>query len=367
MVTIILTLLLPLAGRHQLLVWAEEDASDPAATAGIDSQDDANQDKEDETPAEEEAEEDTSAEESEEPEDESHTPREQDLPEGVRRRPRSGEQERQYKQRKTREDPFLNPPLSGGNTAADGYYNPADWLRPETFFGISRYIVQDESGEVIGHLFLALEPESDPVLGDFIKLKQVSDLGLASSTELWVYADTLKPRLKETITQLPGTGEPQPQATGPASVQGAESIPIQPLYKDSQRLDVEYLFDRMTIVHNAGGITARRQMRQLPFSYDIDQLPLLLRQLEVKHEEWPFEAVLCDPANETHIPVSIAQPSRVENIMTADVQLADCFEFIVRLGDEQRTYMVQRIPPYKLVKYTVGKLTYTLADYLEQQ
>ena len=114
-------------------------------------------------------------------------------------------------------------------------------------------------------------------------------------------------------------------------------------------------------------VCQRRQIRQLPFSYDIDELPLLMRQLLVLEADWPFEALLCDPANETHVPLSIAEPQRIENVLDADLQRLDCYEFVVRRGDDTCTYLVQRIPPYKLVKFMDGTLTYTLSGYLEQQ
>lgn len=374
MVTAGLLLLLPLGIMQLGPAWAADDEEPPSSgtsTAadtdgdqgsgtGESTEDSGSQDDQSAESSGENADKDSSG--GEDAED-------QPLPEGVRRRMRSAEQERRYKQRKTREDPFLNPPVGPGASASDGFYNPADWLRTEVYCGVSRYMVQDDTGEVVGHLILGLERESDPVLGDFIKLEQVNDLDNGSRTQLWIYAETLKPRLKEAVVQLPeaaGSAQAQDGATTKDGAEAADSIAIQPLYEDAQRLDVEYLFDRMTIEHNVGGITARRQMRQLPFSYDIDQLPLLMRQLEVKHEEWPFEAVLCDPSKETHLPVSIAQPTRVENVMMADGQVADCYEFAVHVGDEQRTYLVQRIPPHKLVKYTIGPLTYTLTDYVER-
>jgi len=317
------------------------------------------------------AEEQAEAEEPEDGEEEPGEPaedgEEQDLPEGVRRRPSTGEQERWYKQRKTREDPFLNPPVSTGLSTEDGYYNPADWLRPDVQCGLSRYMVQDESGAVIGYSIFAIERESDPVLGNFIKLQLIDESNTSSKSELWLYAETLKPRFKEVITQLPDSEAAAAPTGDDQSGDSQAAQEIKPLYQNARRLKVNYLFDRMTIIHHVGGITARRQMRQLPFSYDIDELQLLMRQIEVNHEEWPFEAILSDPANETHLPISIAQPVRVENVMDADMQRVDCYQFTVRSGAETQTYLVQRIPPYKLVKYTIGSLTYTLSDYLEQQ
>lgn len=340
---------------------AEDAAGEPPAEPVSEEENTAAAEDEPETAVEsEDAAETANEEEASEVEDGGE---EDELPEGVRRRPRTGEQERWYKQRKTREDPFLNPPggLDGPNEI--GFYNPADWLREEVYYGVSRYMVQDAGGVVVGYTTLAIEREADPVLGEFIRLRRIDDIEPATQIEVWLYAGTFKPRTKEIVIQVPPTGGSPPDA---APDNGNGQAQVQKLYEDTQRLDVDYLFDRMTIVHRVGGITARRQMRQLPFSYDLDELPFLMRQLIVREGEWPFEAALCDPANETHIPMSIAQPQRIENVMDADVQQLDCYEFTVRLGESTHTYLVQRIPPYKLVKFADGTLTYTLSGYMEQ-
>jgi len=328
----------PLSGT-----WAEDPPADPPTT------------EEEDQPVED-AEENTEAEEEEpaaEEEDEAEP-----VPEGVRRRPLSGEQERRYKQRKTREDPFLNPPVGSGTPIVEGTYNPADWLREEVYCGSSYYMVQDASGNVVGQSSLAISAESDPVLGDFIRLRCHRNIDQPVQLELCVFAGTFKPRFKEVQTEL---------ANRPAPVDPDAEGEVPELYDNYQRLSVDYLFDRMTVVHRVAGITSRRQIRQLPFSYDIDELPLLARQLRFREVEWPFEAVLCDPQHEEQLPMSIAEPVWVENVVSGDAERYDCYEFTIRLGNDTHTYLVERLPPHRLVRFTDGELTYTLTDYLEQQ
>jgi hypothetical protein len=290
---------------------------------------------------------------------------EEEVPEGVRRRrPRTAEQERSYKQRKTREDPFLNPPVDGDPVAGDEqYYDPARRLHNVVHTGISSYVVQDAGGAVIGQLTMSVELVSDPVLGDFVHLRQRSDHEQPQETDLWLYGETLKPRRKEVVIQLPTVSDPPPAVEGEED--GAGAVEVQPLYHDTKRLDVDYLFDRLVIRHRAGGITASRRLRMMPFSYDIDELLLLVRQLRFRDSSWPFEALICDPANEQHLALRIEQPRRVENVLSADAQLTDCYELAVRLGEHQLTYWVQRLPPCKLVKFSDGAYTYTLNAYLE--
>lgn len=290
---------------------------------------------------------------------------EEEVPEGVRRRrPSTADQEREYKQRKTREDPFLNPPVAGDPVAGDEqYYDPASRLHNVVHPGISNYVVQDAGGAVVGQLTMSVELVSDPVLGDFIHIRQRSDHEQPQDTDLWLYGETLKPRRKQVVIQLPTVSGPPPASEG--GEDGAEAVEVQPLYHDTQRLDVDYLFDRLVISHRAGAVTTSRRLRMMPFSYDIDELLLLVRQLRFRDASWPFEALICDPAHEQHLALRIEEPRRVENVLSADAQFTDCYELAVRLGEQQLTYWVQRLPPCKLVKIDDGVYIYTLSAYME--
>ncbi|MBN2082727.1 hypothetical protein JW859_11065 [bacterium] len=347
-ITVLLLAAWPLAAT-----WAEDPPADPPADPP--TTEEADQPVDD-------AEEDATTEENTEAEDGEPAVEEdveaEPVPEGVRRRPMSGEQERRYKQRKTREDPFLNPPIGSGVPIVEGSYNPADWLREELYCGSSYYMVQDASGNVVGQASLAISAESDPVLGDFIRLRRHSNLDQPTQMELCVFAVTFKPRFKEVQTELAD------RAALPADPAPEGEVPE--LYDNIQRLNVDYLFDRMTVVHRVAGITSRRQIRQMPFSYDIDELPLLARQLRFREVEWPFEAVLCDPQHEEQLPMSIAEPVWIENVVSGDAERYDCYEFTIRIGNDTQTYLVERLPPHRLVRYTDGEYTYTLTDYLEQ-
>ncbi|GEM_PF-1886663 len=290
---------------------------------------------------------------------------EEEVPEGVRRRrPRTADQEREYKQRKTREDPFLNPPVDGDPVVDSGqYYDPASRLHNVVHPGISNYVVQDAGGAVVGQLTVSVELVSDPVLGDFIHMRQRSDHEQPQETDIWLYAETLKPRRKQVVIQLPTVSNPPPASTDGESDGGV--VEVQPLYHDTKRLDVDYLFDRLVIRHRAGAVTTLRRLRMMPFSYDIDELLLLVRQLKFREASWPFEALICDPAHERHLALRIEQPQRVENVLSADAQYTDCYELAVRLGEQELTYWVQRLPPCKLVKLSDGVYTYTLSAYME--
>lgn len=284
------------------------------------------------------------------------------IPEGVhRQRPRTEEQERQYKQRKTREDTFLNfPEPIGPAVGVDEFYNPDNWLNPNIHSGLGRYIVQDETGAVIGSLTYDVSLESDPLLGEYVHIRQRREFEPASHLDLWLFSSTLKPRRKESRTNLAPASQLEESTSG-----GGQEI-IQ-LYRDSQLLQVEYLFDRATVYHEAAGMSVRQTLRQMPYSYDIDQLPLLVRQLNFLEPDWPFEVAVCDPRHQRNLPLSIEQPRKVENLLSAEPRTYRVYELPVRMGDNQLIFWVERLAPHRLVKYTDGEYTYTLTEYLERE
>lgn len=258
-------------------------------------------------------------------------------PEGVRRRrPDSAEEEREYKKRKTREDPFLTAPQSG---AGPGSYKPSDWLRFDAGPDLSRYLVQDKTGRVLGHLSLRVALESNPIEGEFIHLSLAEDYPPHRRTEVWAAAATLKPRrvIKDNDVA---------QET------------------ESGHLLADYIYDRLTITRTTGAVEAHKRMRALPYSFDEAQLPLLLRQLRFSQGQWPFEAALSQPETGSNVPLSIAQPARVDVIAADGVSYA-CYELQVRVGSASQRYWVQRSRPHRLVKFDDGTHTWTLSDFAE--
>jgi len=280
------------------------------------------------------------------------------VPEGVRRtRPRTAQQEREYKQRKTREDIFLNSPDPvGPGAGVEEFYNPADWLIFDVKSDVSRYIIQDKSGTVLGNMTISITIEEDPLLGEIVHLRRHDGLAKTVETDLLLNAATLKPIHNETRSQLEGTPPPDP---------GAGDLGIATLYDGLKLLQVEYQFDRVQIHHRAGGISVRRTMRQLPFSYESGSVPLLLRQLDFSDPDWPFEVAVCDPAQQKNLPLVVGQPGKEEHLLSAEPADYRCWVLEVKIGEAVETYWVERLSPRRLVKYTDGELTYTLAEYLE--
>jgi len=255
------------------------------------------------------------------------------------------ENERERKQQKTAEDPFLNPPETNNGDGVSAVYNPYDWLRREVTPDLSRYVVQDAAGEVIGYEAVRIELSSDERLGDFIRLTRRSEYPPFTEVELWMYADSLQPRslVRE---------------------RWAESAPdVSSLAEET--LEVDYLFDRVTVRHESGGVATTRQFRQLPNSFDQEQLVLLLRLLQCDHDDWPFEAAVTNPLRAGQVPLVIGKPER-EYLMSAQPESCKCWRLTMQLGDRELTWWVERLPPYRLVKYVDGDTSYTLFQYLEQ-
>lgn len=286
-----------------------------------------------------------------------------DVPEGVRRRrPRTAEQERIYKQRKSREDPFLNQLPVDPTFGGESIYNPADWLDTQAPYDISRYIVQDETGSIVGHETVAVMLESNEVLGDFIHLSRRWEGNRNAEVDLWLFADTFKPRRKTTRDQV----ESRTGSTGAPTVQ-SDTNGVQELYSGMGEVTVDYFFDRVTVIHQSGDVSAMHTMRQLPFSYDIDSLPLLTRQLKFTHGEWPFEAAIINPERESNLAVAIDAPVRVSGVYSAEGVAYKCYELKLTMAGDEYKYWVERLPPHRLVKFTDGAYTYTLLGYMEQQ
>lgn len=317
-----------------------------------------------------------------------------EAPEGVHRaRPRTAEEEREYKLRKTREDPFLNPPpLAGPPPAAEGFYNPTDWLRPTVQKDAARYVVQDAGGNVAGYLSISTVLYSEHDRNDTAVMALVFDFPPRSQVQLWMAAKGLKPeRCEQTELREPasdegagGAAQREPAATaktkqapagkatevaGAAAPAAPPAIPAEAWSPEQEppRLTAEYLFDRVTIHQTTGAVSFFRELRQLPFSFDIHCLPLLIRQLDFTRIDWPFEAALTDPVSAALLPLSVAKPERVENVYSAEPYAYPCFEFKLNIGGSQATYWVQRLPPYRLVKFTDGVYTYTLFMYAIEQ
>ena len=307
---------------------------------------------------------------------EGQAPPEDDAGKGHRLRPKTDKEEEEYKKRVVREDPYLNAP-PGPEAGQLAYYRPIDWLRFEAPLDRSTYIAQDSAGKMLGFMTIdAAEQANDPNL-----LHITLDYPQPHKhVELWLEKKALRPR---SVTKLAApVHEPKPltgrekKLKAKGQLAGPEPLPT-PGISDAGLIDgvaeadvqnrtrVEYLFDRVTIEREAGIVTTQERMRQLPYSYDIEQLPLLVRQLDFGKldRHWPFEALITDPEHRKSLPLQVAEPKQV-SVTSAEPQQRACYELKMRLGERDIwTWWVERSAPFRLVKFSDGSITYTLHQY----
>lgn len=299
-------------------------------------------------------------------------------PEGVKRkRPQTADEERAYKLRKTREDPFLNPP-TGSGAAGDltHFYNPHNYIAPLTKGYSAKYMIQDAGGNAVGYLQLAVDLTSVLAHDDTVLINAAYSNEPRTQMRLWLDARTLAPqRLErrvlrgEDVEEPPDAGaaspSPKPEAEAPGDTPPAPPASDPDAWSPDQeppRLNAEYVFDRVTIRHSSGVITVERAIRQLPASFELESMPVLVRQIDCRSADWPFEAALTDARHFRSLPLSIAEPGWVE-VLSAEPLQYRCREFVLHLGGQQLAYDVQSTPPYKLVRFNDGVYSYTLFDY----
>ncbi len=267
-----------------------------------------------------------------------------------RLRPSTDEEERAFKRQATRNDPFLNPllPLNYERVEGSGY-NPRDYLGTGGFLDLSRYIVQSLTGEVQGFLTVHSSIQDISLFGPVMDVVRVCDYEPHRRIELQVQLETMRP----TVVQIIPTDESRSQQAMDLGLEEA--------------LRAEYLFDRVTIRENVGGITGLERARMLPFSFDINQLDSLVRSIDYDSGNWPLEAFLFDPEERlNNIPMSIEQPRRA-NMKSAELEDYGCWQLTMRVGNETWQWWVERLAPHRIIRYNDGQRSYTLMSYTQGQ
>jgi hypothetical protein len=294
---------------------------------------------------------------------------EQHLPEGVlRRRPQTAEQERIWKETKAPQDPFLfTPGPLGPAPGVPEFYNPQDFVDPQVCYGLSRYLIQDASGQVVGYLSLAVTREVHPEFGETVAASLYYDDDKPCELKLWLDPLTLQPhRLNRQQRLVPGAADAQAAAgTAENTTSSREDVEIAALQRVPQDR-VDYVFDAVRLWHASGGITVSRSLRQLPYSYELAALPVLVRQVRPYGQVWPFEAALIDGLKLRNLPMLLAQPTMAD-VLSAEPATHQCYELRITAGDEEQVYWVERSLPRRLIKFQAGGRTYNLFEYTESK
>ena len=294
--------------------------------------------------------------------------------EGVlRRRPRTAAEERAWKEMNAPRDPFLFVPDTLGPAPGVGeFYNPQDFVDPQVSPGISRYIIQDGAGGVVGYLTLALKRTMHREFGECVEASLYYDDDDPAELTLWLDPETLQPlRLERQQRLVPGARAAAPEAGGqeePANPEAGE--PVDPAYtaklsqlQQLQHDRVEYRYDRVRHWRSKGAVSlAPGILRQRPFSYELAQLPVLARQLRPHGDRWPFTAPLVDGMHLRTLELAVPEPSYV-NVMSAEPAACQCYELRFQYGGEEQVFWVERSLPRRLIKFTAGGRTYNLFEY----
>ncbi len=283
----------------------------------------------------------------------------------LRRRPRTAEEERAWKELNAPNDPFLFiPEQLGPAPGVGGFYNPQDHVEPQVSPSLARYIIQDQAGQVLGYLTLALSRVDHPEFGDCVQAGLYYDDDDPHELTLWLDPRTLQPlRLERQQRLVPGAAEqaPAPAAApaGPNQDYAAQLNQLQQLQRDR----VEYTFDRVRHWRTKGAISlAPGSLRQRAFSYELAQLPVLARQLKPHGETWPFTAPLVDGLRLRNLDLSVAAPTYVD-VTSAEPAACQCYELRFACAGEEQVFWVERSLPRRLIKFARGGRTYNLFEY----
>ena len=262
-----------------------------------------------------------------------------------RLRPSTDEEERAYKREATRNDPFLNPLIQLNAEPREGTgYNPRDYILRRGYDDLQRFIVQNSAGKVQGFLTIHARTQELPMLGRVMDIVKLCEYEPSCRIEMQVQLDSIRP----TVVQITRTDENRSQ--------NALELGLE------ENLRAEYLFDRVSIRENVGGITGVDRERMLPYSFDIMQLDSLVRSLDFNSSAWPMEAWLFDPDRRMSVPMKIEAPRRAQ-MTSAEPVIYGCWELHMRVGNEDWTWWLERLEPNRIVRFSDSRHTFTLMSY----
>jgi hypothetical protein len=270
--------------------------------------------------------------------------------EARRSRPQTSAEELSWIDEHIADDPFLQPFAAIGPAPEVGeFYDPflrlapgAGAIKPQA----CRYMLQNSRGEVAGQLTLKIVREQSPTYGAVIHISQTTSNG--EQVDLWQSAVNGKP-LRVLRTRDLGGSRPDEHGV---------------VLKNLERLDVRYLFDRVTVTKTRGGATLAVPTRLRYACFDAAQLPLIMLQLDCAQADWPFEALLFDSTSLETLPLQANRPQR-KDVLSAEPRSIPCWEVPLRWGNQQFTWYISRQAPRCLVKFEFGGYTFTLQDYTE--
>lgn len=209
-----------------------------------------------------------------------------------------------------------------------------------------KYIVQDEKGAVRGWMECSFEPVLEEQVPR-IRLRKKYSFPLQARSTLIADALTLDP-LRLNLVLFDTEEWPPPEDKQPF-----------------ESYEVSYYFDTVTVQVVGGDAGAMFSLRRPLPSYDLDEVLLLLSVARV--EDFPEKSalMLAAPLQRRNHAVLAEKVGRT-SIYAADAERHVCLRLRLSFYDSVEEYFVETLPPYRVVKFTTGKLTFTLQEDLTQ-
>ncbi len=229
---------------------------------------------------------------------------------------------------------------------------------------IARYIVQDETKQVVGKLTLTVEPFIEGGK-NLMRITKTYDFAPLLDVTLLVDAEDFTP-LRSTLgsSSEASTGGRDAEeefgrlsGKGDKSGEGGSDVRTSP--REFSR-EAYYYYDMVTLKMVDQGAESVFSFRRLLPGYDIDAVPAMLFAFAV--QELPARAVwyLTSPyEGRTYITLVERLGTRV--VYGADAEKHTCE--VIKLTSElfSEEYYVERTAPYQVVKFTAGEFTFTLS------
>jgi hypothetical protein len=204
------------------------------------------------------------------------------------------------------------------------------------------YIIQDAEGAVRGRMTLTM---SAMVVDGEIRreLTKEYDFPYVGRLQLMAKAPELSP-LECNLELFDLDAGPVPQDASPGETWSAK-----------------YYYDLVSVAIEAKDVGTFFSFRHPMKAYDLEELYLLFSQLQV--ERFPRQSVLYVTAPFRHRNYAVLLERRGrESIYAADAEKHVCEHLYLTFSDSVQEFFVETLPPHRVVKYTLGDLTYTLLE-----
>jgi len=223
-----------------------------------------------------------------------------------------------------------------------------EYIKPSAGFAARKYtyIIQDDKGAVQGWLQSSFEPLTDRER-PLIRLRKKYSYPLTAESTLIVDWLTLDPVTLD--LRLYDAGDSVP----PENAEPSESY------------EVSYYYDTATVQLKGSEVGAVYSLRRPLPSYDLDELLLLLSVTRVEDLPEKSALLLTAPLQNRNHAVLVEKLGRVA-IYAADAERHVCLRLRLSFYDSVEEYFVETLPPHRVIKFTTGKLTFTLQDDLTE-